>query len=222
MQRTGVLSDFVALGNLGDATGKGGYSVIDFRDAYWNCVITKDCKDPVTAMKLLDLFYKDETITRARHGEKDVDWYYEEGTNAYGTDSYAKCINSQAFFSGNSTWGINPSGFLNYWNYMLVAEQGEGSIAQSARLVKEQWEILDKAEQKKERITKLVYTTEEYKTREEISSTAENYISEQTYLFMSGVKDPNSDADWNEYLKTVKETGRDRLQKIAEDAYARK
>ena len=48
-------------------------------------------------MKLIDALYADESIMRARHGEKDVDWTYGEGTSALGTEAVVNVINGNAF-----------------------------------------------------------------------------------------------------------------------------
>ena len=46
--------------------------------------ITRDCENPNLAMKFIDFFYEDEAMTRARHGEKDVDWKDGSGVDIYG------------------------------------------------------------------------------------------------------------------------------------------
>lgn len=218
---TNALDEFVALPALSDVTGKGGYTVSKPTEILWTSYITKDCEYPAVAMKFLDTWYLDETITRQRHGEKDVDWLYEEGENAYGSQSYAKAINSEAFFNGNSTWALNALGIMTHENYLLTATKGEGRIAQASRLQTEQWKILQEGKRPAEEVANLVYTTAEYEIREEKYTIMNDYVGSEIIRFVSGEIDPNSDADWNNFLSTLDTLGRGELMKICQDAYSR-
>jgi len=221
-QQTDAAKDFVALGSLADETGKGGYTVVDPSPLYWCCYITNECKNTELAMKLIDTLYSDESIMRARHGEKDVDWTYGEGTSALGTEAVVNVINGNAFSEGNSTWAKNPAGIMTHKNYIPVLIEGEGNLAEYSRLQKETWDIIASAEQPKEQAIRLLYTQDEYAVREEFHSTATNYYRKQVNLFISGQLDPNDDAAWNEYKTTLYDIGRDKLMKVAQDAYDRK
>ena len=225
---TDVLNDYIALGVLADATGKGGYNIINERHLDLDGIVTTDCADPEEAMLFLDTFFMDEAVTRQRHGAKDVDWYYEEGKNAYGTDSYAKCINSQAFFDGslNCTLG-NKLGIMTHWNYLLVAETAETStnnrIVQASRLQTEAWDVHENSGKKQPGVVgDLVYTSKEYDLREAKAGTMNSYLTEQLVLFMQGEKDPSDDKAWNEFTSTLTSLGRKELEKVAQDAYTRK
>lgn len=219
---TDVLEEFVALPALSDATGKGGYTVVKPQGVYWSGMITKDCEYPAAAMKLLDAFYTDEAVSRQRHGEKDVDWIYEEGKNAYGTDSYVKIVNSEAYFSGNSTWcGRAVLGIQNQWNFIAIAQDGEGRIAEASRLQEEQWNLRESGKQPKEYASHLVYNAEEVEVQEEKKSQVDSFIYSEMNYFVSGEKDPSNDSVWNEFLSTLKTLGRDELMDICQTAYDR-
>lgn len=219
---TDALSEFVALPALSDATGKGGYTIAKEPDLTWCAYITKDCKYPAAAMKLIDAFYLDETISRQRHGEKDVDWVYEEGKNVAGTDSYVRPTNGEAFFSGNATWCLNACGIMTQWNYLQVADDGGSSrTADINRLANEQWKIIENRTEPKEEATRLIYTTEEYEIREEKSGSVGSYINEQVLLFVSNEKNPKDDAVWNEFIATLDNLGRAELMDICQKAYDR-
>ena len=218
---TNALDEFVALPALSDATGKGGYTMVTPAGVTWSGYITKDCTYPAAAMKFLDTWYTDETMTRQRHGEKDVDWIYEEKENAYGTKSYAKAVNSEAFFSGNSTWCLNVLGIMTHWNYLLTATEGEGRIAQASRLQTEQWDIYQNGKKPEEEAINLVYTTEEYEVREDKASTVNSFITTETNYFVSGEKNPADDTQWNEFLMTLKSIGREELMEVCQSAYDR-
>ena len=213
---------FTALPALKDVTGKGGYTVVGEPVIAWSAFITKDCDNQEAAMRLLDAFYLDETITRQRHGEKDVDWTYGEGENAYGSTSYTNVVNPEAFFSGNSTWAGNVLGIMTHYNYLSVKAQAEGNIKEGQRLNAEQWELMQNQKRPKETADSLIYTSEEYEIREEKANTVTSFISKEVILFVSGEKNPKDDAQWNEFLKTLESLGRSQLMKICQDAYDRK
>lgn len=220
---TDTLSEFTALPALSDETGKGGYTIVKEPEIKWTAFITKDCKYPAAAMKLLDAFYLDETITRQRHGEKDVDWIYQEGENANGTSSYTKVLNSEAFFSGNSTWCMNLCGIMSDWSYLPIQQDdGNSRIAESNRLCKEQFDLMADGKRLKETATRLIYTNEEYEIREQKASDVNNYVTKQVVLFASGEEDPRDDAVWQNFLDTVEKLGRSELMEVCQSAYDRK
>lgn len=220
---TDHISEYIALPPLEDATGQGGYTMVSERYIKWKGFITKDCEYPAVAMKFLDLFYMDETITRQRHGEKGVDWEYVEGKSAGGFDAYTKVINTEAFFSGSSTWCSNVLGIMTHWNYLQI--QGDAETTRTIatqRQADEAWEIISTGRQPEERCNYLVYTQEEYEIREDLAGTKNSYVNEQITAFISGEKDPRSNAQWNEFLQTQEELGRTTLMEVAQSAYNRK
>lgn len=221
-KQSNAVGNYTALGYLADATGKGGYTVVNEPPIYWSNYITSSCDDKASAMKLIDLFYSDESIMRSRHGEKDVDWTYGEGVSPYGTKAFVNIINGDAYFKGNSTWCKNMAGIMTHENYIPVAVEGEGVMAEFSRLQKESWEILEAAKMPEERVLKLVYTQEEYSVREEYVTPVNTYYLEQINLFVSGQVDPNSDAEWNKFLSTLEKVGRTKLLEVAQEAYDRK
>ena len=225
---TDTLSHYVAMGVLGDETGKGGYNIINEPSLDFDGIITADCADPEEAMLFLDAFYLDETVTRQRHGVKDVDWKYEEGLNSYGTKSYAKIINAQAIFDKtlNCTLG-NLLGITTHWNYMPLDENAENSTneraIEAARLQREQWDVLQNSGKKREgSLDGLIYTTEEYDQREQKAGSVLSYISDHLVLFMQGEKNPKDNTEWNKFTSTLKTIGRPELMEIAQQAYERK
>lgn len=218
-----VLSEYTALPALSDMTGKGGYTVVIERQIAWTGYVTKDCEYPALAMKFLDQFYTDDVISAQRHGVEGVDWIREEGTNALGTKSYVKVVNTEAFFSGDRTWNYNVLGIMSHWNYLSVAQEDvEGRIADTGRLSRESVEIMNSGKQPEERAIYLVYTDEEYEIQEEITGTMSEYIADSIIDFFAGEKDPTNDADWNEYLENLESLGRSKMFKVAKDAYSRK
>ena len=68
----------------------------------------------------------------------------------------------------------------------------------------------------------LAFTAEEDDTLDRIDATLTSYTLEAISLFIVGDKDPNSDADWNEYLKMLDEYRLDEKIEVYQDAYDRK
>lgn len=219
---TDVLNDFIALGDLADETGKGGYSIIQEPSVDWCGFITKDCENTELAMKFLDAFYTDEAVTIQRHGIKDKEWAFEEGLNPYGEKSYVKCLTALGTKSGDSCWHRNILGICTQYNYILRATEGEGRVAQASRLQTEQWNVMHAGKQREEIVGDLIYTEEEYDVREAKAGIVQSYISENISLFLNGEKNPSSDADWNQFLKDLETYGRSELLEIAQAAYDRK
>lgn len=219
---TDALTEFVALPSLAAATDKGGYTVVKPQTVYWSAVVTKDCEYPAAAMKLIDTLYTDEAVSRMRHGEMGVDWEYEEGTNSYGSKSYVNVLNTEAYFSGNSTWCRRAvMGFMNPWNYIAVAEEGEGRLAEASRLQTEQWTIRQSGKQPDEYTSRLVHTVEEFELREAKLTDVNSFLKNWTIYFVSGEKDPSSDSAWEEFVTTLKSLGREEIMETVQSAYDR-
>lgn len=221
-QNTKILDQYTALAPLADATGLGGYLVNGASDMLFSAFITEDCKDVDTAMKFLDFFYVDETVTRLRHGVKDEDWIYEDGLNDYGEPSKIKLLNANAAFQGNATWGIQGLGIRTAENYLTSTVDGlSARNTEAARLLGESYQVLKTASQPKEKLEYLNYTADEYAQRNKLSTLYSQYINECRVLFIVGDKDIDSDAEWDAYLKEVSALGEETLIKIAQDVYNR-
>ena len=78
------------------------------------------------------------------------------------------------------------------------------------------------AKEAEERCIYMVYTQDEYELREDKQGVVNSYINEQVTQFFSGQKNPADDAQWNEFLNTLKEIGREELMEVAQNAYDRK
>jgi len=172
-------------------------------------------------MKLLDFFYTDEMVTRVRHGAKDVDWKEGSGDSSFLTKSTIEIINPNALHSGNSTWGHNCHGIMTAENYLSIAQTGEGRWAECARLLKEQTQTMIDCKKPEEVAVHLVYNEDEYEILTDVEGARNSYVSEARALFAMGNKNPSSDADWNEYLKTLEEYENSKLTEVCQSAYDR-
>ena len=65
-------------------------------------------------------------------------------------------------------------------------------------------------------------TADEYNTESLIGSSLESKVREWEYRFVTGVKNPASDADWNEYLNELKGYRYEELVALYNTALVRK
>lgn len=220
--QTEILDQYVAFDSLEDATGKGGYTVVREKDINFCSFITKDCEYPEAAMRFLDFFYEDETVTRMRHGEKGVDWEEAEGFNVQGEPATIKVLNPTAFFKGNSTWCRNGNAIMTADNYIAIAEEGTGRQAECDRLTRESWKFMTSDRVPQEVVGALVYTSEEYEIRSEYAGLYTDQVQKSRNRFITGDMDPSDDGDWKEYTSSLKNLGQADLLKVAQQAYNRK
>lgn len=216
-----VVDQYVAIAPLQGATDLGGYGVQKPKTLIYSSFITKDCENTEAAMKFLDFFYLDETITRVRHGAKDVDWKEGKGETSFLTESTIEIINPNALHSGNSTWGHNCHGVMTAENYLSIAQTGTGRWAECARLLKEQTQVMIDCKKPAEVAVNLVYNEEEYETLIDVEGARNSYASEARALFVTGEKDPSNDSQWKEYLKTLEDYDNSKLTEICQSAYDR-
>lgn len=215
-----ILNQYEPLSPLADATGAGGYGVLNSKSLSFGAFITQDCEDQEAAMKFLDAWYLDETVRRARHGEPGVDWERSEGKTVYGTDSEIKVINEFAFFKGNSTWGTYGCTIQRLENAECISQADKDTLAGDTAKMFEQWhKEMQDWKQPEDVCRSLRFTDAEQK---EADSTAwASYLSEARTLFCTGNLDPNSDKDWNDYKDKLEEYGQSRILKIAQKVYDR-
>ena len=216
-----VLDEYVALAPLSDATGKGGYIVVSEDIVSLDSFITKDCENPALAMTFLDFFYEDETVTRARHGEKGVDWNEGTGKDIYGNDVKVVVVNGQAFFEGTKTWGRNVLSIQTPMNYNNCAQAVSEAETRVATLLGPAYEFTKNYPIKEDTVRSLEYTEAEDGVREQYESTLLNHVKEQAKLFITGTKNPSSDADWDAYVKQINEIGLTQMLEIQQSAYDR-
>lgn len=220
-----ILDQYTAMTSLADATGKGGYTVFNENVVRWISWVTTSCDTPKRAMAFLDLMYTDEAMTRMRMGEKGVFWDYgEEGVNIKGEKTSIHVYDESAFFTGNSTWGINGNCIMNDANYTGVFEYvGDGSRNDEvSRLMKELWEnVCLTRKSPKYTAEGLIYTSEDFDRRQELMGRYYSNYSEPITLFITGKLDINDDAAWQNYVDTLEKLGRAELEEIAQRAYDR-
>lgn len=214
-----VLDEYTAFGALGDVTGEGGYEVISDDNVFLSAFITKDCENTALAMTFLDCFYEDETITRMRRGEKDVDWKVEGGKDITGEEVPNTVINGQAFFEGSQTWGQMFHGICTAQNFSVSMDTQDQGEARAIKLLAESYKFMKDARVKEDTVRNLEYTNAEYEVKEQYESTLNNYVTEQAKLFIMGTK--NIETDWDAYLKQIDELALSKVLEFKQSAYDR-
>ncbi len=218
-----VLDQYVALGPLSDMTGKGGYMVVKDTIVKPGAMITKDCENTELAMKFLDFFYNDETITRMRHGEKGVDWEEGSGIDVYGEKVTVVTKNSQAYSQGSQTWGIITCGILTAANYNSVGASTNEIGQRLSRILKGSWQLLDtvKLKDKKDLVRNLDYTIEEDDVVQQYEGNINTFVTQQRDLFIRGTNNINSDSAWQAYLKEFDALHLNEILAVKQSAYER-
>lgn len=215
-----VFQEYVLMPALEDCTGRGGYDAVGSSFLLWCGYITKDCENPELAMKFLDLFYEDETITRVRHGEKGVTWdaLEEPVTTEDGTTYYNKSLiadTTQSNVGSNANWGRNGLGFATEKNFSLLPVEN----SPTKKIEKSIKDVFKDLKQPEELARNLVYSDEVREERDEYGSLIKDYVNRSLCLFVSGKQDPTDDAQWNAYLKELDTIGLEKWLQMTQDAY---
>lgn len=221
-----IIFDYVGLPPLKDETGKGGYQPRRAAVNQYNTYITEDCENVELAFKLLDFMFSEESVIRQRFGVKDVHWKYaEEGavTNL-GFPARIDVLDDTVFSQqGNATWHYLGCVMVNYNkignSYTL---NGEPTWAQRRSnwintVLLENWDAATNPKP----VFSVVYNEAENEIVKATSKLVYDYIVEARALFVTGVMDPNSDKDWNEYLNNLKAQGADQYSEAANSAWDR-
>ena len=215
-----ILEQYQPYAGLGDETGKGGYVIMNPKQLYFPMMITADCKNPEAAMRFLNVFYQDETMTRQRHGEKDVDWVEEAGKLAFGDEGYIKGVDTTVFFKGNHTWCANVGGIMTPENYLATVNtttRADEVIQQLSLACRDN--VMSKVSHPDEVCEDIIYTSEQYETRSQYHNPVVSYALQQRNLFILGTLDPSDDAAWNTYLAELNRQGLQEYIAVMQEAY---
>ena len=226
-----AIYDYVAFGPLKDATGKGGYSFKDSNGFNYTTGISADCEDPVLAFRVLDFMNCQESIIRQRFGNPGVHWEYAtEGWNTnYNVPAAVVILDGTGYTEqGNACWHtcqgcIRPSYYWCSAVKQYTEEEARASVAnwRQSKIGDAIPALFNAGTFPEEVVYNLVYNAEEAEVVSEYKALVEQYIGDARALFISGAMDPNSDADWNDYLKALENEGLSKWMEVAQSAYDR-
>lgn len=195
-------------------------------------VLTKDCKNPVAALRWLDYFYTLEGYLSMQFGsEKDKDWKLNpEGKQGLdGSKALYEIISQYSSDPQNHDWqdvGIN---FATEKTRFGQATDNDVDIKSAAGLEKLLFiESKEKCEPFAQDPSKdydvlptLKFTSEETDQLNQVTVDVKKYLEENRAAFIRGVQDPNDDAAWDTYVKGFENVGLPTLIKLSQTAYDR-
>ena len=193
--------------------------------------ITKNCKSPELAFRLLDLMGREDITITSRWGTQDVAWSYVEDLKK--TDEYKNVAFDQTFngypayiHAYNSKWGTLQNEHWNNWNPSFrTAEIGCGYNAATLSFAKEglyNFELARvlpdyEAAAPKEKVAKLKYSGEALAEAAEIKNEIGALVSEKLSHWLTGAAD--IDKEWDAYVKQLESLGLSRYLELAQEAY---
>lgn len=218
-----ILYEYAALKPLEGATELGGYAPLRGSAYTYDTFITADCDDPVLAFKLLDLMCGSESVWRQRFGVYGVDWEYAaEGTfSVLGYPARVNVLDTSVYGSqNNKNWhylnALVPQAIFAY------AWTDDGSWTSTKnKLGVGSFNYYTEGARPEEVIQRLIYTGEEQEYVSSVKTQLEDYVAEARAMFVSGVMDPNDDAQWESYLANLEAQGLSQYVATAQSAYTR-
>ena len=190
--------------------------------------ITRDCKNVDAAFNLLMTMWSEEASYRFRYGQEGVNWVYaEEGSvSQYGLPAKIKILNDPLGTQNTCLWS-GACGGLN------VYAEGEAALYDAtsnpwlemrAKMAAESRKNADEACEKynpETIVPYLVYTEEETSLVGPQMSACRDYFSRSRTDFIMGQMNPESDGDWNAYVKELEKLGLQDWLAVSQNAYDR-
>ena len=226
---------------LNDVSGKGGYTVLGSNTTLEMVVsITSDCANPDLAFRFLDHNLNPELGPIFRYGEPGVHWIEIDGAievdgqmvevyDETGFPAGYHVIKDEWSTETKCTWhsGMNKmwvqAGYENGLNF----NPGYGGIAYyyepgtRNELLWYSDQELRNGTDPEEKFFNVSYNSEEMEIVTEVQAELIDTLNTWRAELITGVKDPNNDADWNAFLDELEEKGLYDWMDAAQDAYDR-
>jgi len=226
--------DYTSMLCLADETGKGGYATL--RDPYTlgrSATIPVNEKEPERmelAFRFCDLFADWEVAQRLRYGVEGVNWEYVDG-KAEGlkdsNDRWAgwRVINDTWSTETKDTWHTCPIGVIAEFAYDAGIVRGgqpqkdiTGTLTAISKGCTNNKNAVGMPD---EFVYDLVYNEEETGVMTEYKTLYKDFVLASRAQMVTGVIDPNDDAQWNKYLSELKANGEAELLEAAQSAFDR-
>ena len=206
-----AIDSYIPVAALKDATGRGGYSFTDPTQVRSRYSIHAEADNVLLAFQLMDFMYSPEAYMRLRYGEEGVDWDWIEntkfkdkakGNGVLGGDaSYVLYTDSQRV---NSRWFVSNNTFQDEFNYQAYVDPDDATFAAKRyRLSAENVRLQQAVGDPPEEMHVMQRTPEEDELFWETNTDLTAYYKKAKNEFCIGRRDPNSDADWQEYLDDI-------------------
>lgn len=199
--------------NSGDKVMYGGASYDYATTSKASAVITADCEYPELAAQFLNFCYSQQGHYTINFGEEGKSYNMVDGVPTY-TDEVMKNPNGLTIAVAMAHWGRgNMSGaFVQDINYILQYYETE----QQKNALK-LWN--DETDSQKTLIPPITLTEEESNRYAQLNAVLDVYIKEQRARWFTLEGDIN--AEWDEYVKTLKDMGIDEMVSIYQAALDR-
>lgn len=193
------------LAPLADETGRGGYGPVKGDTLGYYMRITCDCDNPRLAFRFLDFLSSTEGYLRGRWGVQGVDWdYIDEGNtlpgNRGGEARFVR-LGEDIFTEANSkNWHLQVSHISrDYWQFATDLSDGSWASTQQAKAIqiRDAYEAAGLPEQV---FYEMCRNAEEDALFNEHHSDLDTFVKKARAEFCNGIRNPESDADWQQYL----------------------
>ena len=204
---TDAILEYEALPPLKDAGyGRGGYGIFNAANLNTSDLITYSCERPEIAFRLLDWMCCTEGFMRHRWGEEGVQWAWIEdtefkddakGTGHLGGDAAFVKIGNSA--DNNCRWFAVMS-FVQEDRYEFYLDLKDKTPKNWKNVQFAQNVVYQKAAgQPAESFDFWSFQGDEWDTYIEYDAEIYNFVSRASDEFIVGVRDPNSDAEWQKF-----------------------
>ncbi len=225
VNETPLLFEYVPLPPL-----EGAYAALNGPQCTCQNFVTTDAENPEAALTVLLTLMSEEGSLRSFYGEYGVDW--EWGIDADDGHKGVVILNANAFSDPalTQTYGVNGcmTMTLEGNSSMRVAFPNKEAMTwgqkRTALLndhMKKYFAQAEKSNPEKIFVGGVSQTKEESEEYSLYSSDFFTYLRQARADFITGEKDPNSDADWAAHLKQVEDLHLADLLKIQQAAYDR-
>ena len=192
--------------------------------------ITADCANPDAAFNLMMTMWSAEGSKRVRYGEYGVNWTDpdEGAVSDLGIPATIKILRDPLVEQNTCLWS-GASCTLTVYSEgeaaQLTTELNEWGKKKS-EMHAESRRLFDEAAAKynppaEQICPTLVYTEDEKEETESIRTACADYYQKSRTDFCVGKLDPNSESDWETYLKTLDDLGLESWLELAQIAFER-
>ena len=194
-------------------------------------VITTSAEDPLLTFRVLDFMYDDYTQQVARYGEEGVNWEFidgeKEGLSNFLYDTWAtyRVIKDEWSEQTKATWHHDPIA-VNSINAIGNVQSFIGVYASATpesrnAISMGQLMAMNAGTEPEETMKALSLNAEEQEVYDTYRKAFRSFMFQTRAQFITGVRDPNSDADWDAYIKELEANGLYELEEAFQSAYTR-